>query len=125
MQTLVQDIAQECGLGEDKVRGALGVLMGYLLDAIKKPTERRVQQAHPELCRLAKAYRKKPGGGGFFGALLGSKADLLALPGKLSRMGVGRGALKKLVPMTLDWLRENTSEELWAQVKSELPSSLG
>lgn len=122
LKQLIHDLDQESGLGESRIRGALGMLMGFLLDCLQRGTEAKVAREHPELCALARDHRKPPGGGGLFGALLGPKAELLALGGRLSRIGVGTDMLKKLGPRVLGWLEERTSPELWQEVRTQLPT---
>lgn len=121
MKELVDDLAQHSDRTPAQVEGALGVLMGYLLDTVKGPTAKKLEAALPDLARVAGPHRAQ---GGLFGAFAGGTAGLMALPGKLAKQGFDQPRVKQLGPKVLSWLKQHVDPELWREVEGQLPGFL-
>lgn len=121
MNELIQELQNLTGVKGPQVQRALGVLMGYLLDTVEKPTEGKLTRALPDLSQLGSEHRSQ---GGFFGAFAGGTAGLLQLGPKLQGLGFGKTELKAAVPAVLGYLKEHVDEDLWEEVKSQLPAAL-
>lgn len=121
MEDLIVELAEQGGLQPESVRAALGILMAFLLDTVQEGTREKLRRAHPDLHGLADPHRRKPG---LFASMLGGNAALLALPGRLARVGVGTGHLRTLGPRVGDYLRQRTDAALWEEVEGQLPGLL-
>lgn len=120
MREFVAELAEESGRAPGEVEGALGILMAYLLDTVRADTADKLRAALPGLAGLAEPHRSR----GFFGAVLGGTGALMALPGKLSKLGFDRPAAKKVGPRILTWLRGRVDPALWDEVEGQLPAML-
>jgi hypothetical protein len=121
LKDLVDDLAQASERSTTQVEGALGVLMGYLLDTVKPATAGKLEEALPDLARLAAPHRSS---GGLFGAFAGGAAGLVALPGKLAKQGFDKPRIKQLGPRVMTWLKEHVDPKLWREVEGQLPGFL-
>ncbi len=121
MQELLEAAARETGTSEAAVGDALRILVGYLDETCDAESMKELRVAAPGLAALGPP---KAAGKGFLSGFLGGHGALLALPGKLSKVGFGPGQTKKLLPLVLTWLRRHVEPDLWARIEAQLPSVL-
>ncbi|MGZ8364294.1 MAG: hypothetical protein ACXW3D_09955 [Caulobacteraceae bacterium] len=132
MDELVKRAAAITGLSEAQTRQALAQALSLMKTHADPAKMRELFAAAPETEVLAaEAPPKKSGGllgglmkgmGGAGGAAL---ADAMQMGKSLMAQGVSADALKRLLPVATEWVRERTGRDLLGEALASVPGLSG
>jgi hypothetical protein len=132
IEELIARLVEATGLTPDKARFALSSALGLLQTHARPDKLAELYAAVPgteTLARQGQAQQPQSGGGllgGMMKTLGGSGgaaiADALAMSRHLNAQGVSNGRLKKMLPVTEDFVQEKTGRNLLREVLLSTPA---